>query len=75
MPRIFIITSRRYFVFLLYPKLVVMLLFAVPLYLIVFFGWLIYAGFIKKNLKQNLSMVYFGGVFTVIWVVILLISF
>lgn len=52
-----------------------MLLFAVPLYLIVFFGWLIYAGFIKKNLRQNLSMVYFGGVFTVIWVVILLISF
>jgi len=75
MPRIFMITNRRCFVFLLYPKLVVMLLFAVPLYLIGFLGWLIYAGFIKKNLKQNLSMVYFGGVFTLIWVVILLISF
>jgi hypothetical protein len=51
-----------------------MLFYAVPLYLIAFAGWLIYAGLIKKNIKQNLPMVYFGGVFSVIWVAIFLFS-
>jgi len=27
-----------------------MLLFAIPLYFIAFFGWIIYAAFVKKNL-------------------------
>ncbi|WP_441899947.1 hypothetical protein [Pedobacter psychrotolerans] len=52
-----------------------MLFYAVPLYFLVFIGWLIYAGLIKRNLKQNLPLVYFGGVFSVIWVVITIISF
>lgn len=52
-----------------------MLLFAVPLYFIAFFGWMMYAAFIKKNLKQNMPMVYFGGVFSLIWVVIITITY
>lgn len=52
-----------------------MLLFAVPLYFIAFFGWMIYAAFIKKNLKQNMSMVYFGGTFSVIWLLIITVSY
>jgi hypothetical protein len=52
-----------------------MLLFAVPLYLIAFFGWIIYAGLIKRNLKQHLPMVYFGGVFSLIWIVIITIAY
>ncbi|WP_167459502.1 hypothetical protein [Pedobacter jejuensis] len=51
-----------------------MLVFAVPLYFIAFIGWLIYAGLIKKNLKENMPMVYFGSVFSVIWLVILYVS-
>lgn len=51
-----------------------MLFFAVPLYFIAFIGWIIYAGLIKKNLKENMPMFYFGSVFSVIWVVIILVS-
>jgi hypothetical protein len=52
-----------------------MLLFAVPLYFIVFFGWIMYAALVKKNLKQNMPMVYFGGVFSLIWIVIVTIAY
>ncbi|MGN7986370.1 hypothetical protein ACTJKC_03460 [Pedobacter sp. 22226] len=52
-----------------------MLLFTVPLYSIAFFGWIIYAAFVKKNLKQNMPMVYFGGIFSLIWIVIVTISY
>ncbi|CAH0310582.1 hypothetical protein SRABI36_05006 [Pedobacter sp. Bi36] len=52
-----------------------MLLFAVPLYFITFFGWIIYAALIKKNLKQNMPMFYFGGVFSLIWMVIVTIAY
>jgi hypothetical protein len=33
-----------------------MLLFAVPVYFIAFFGWIMYAALVKKNLKQNMPM-------------------
>lgn len=51
-----------------------MLLFAAPLYLLAFFGWLVYSIFIKKNIKQNMSMVYVGSVFSIIWLVVFLVS-
>jgi len=51
-----------------------MLLYAVPLYFIAFIGWLLYSGLIKKNIKQNMPMIYFGSVFSLIWVIIILIS-
>lgn len=52
-----------------------MLLFAIPLYFIAFFGWIIYAALVKKNLKQHMSMVYFGGVFSIIWIAIITIAY
>ncbi|WP_231491931.1 hypothetical protein [Pedobacter sp. Leaf170] len=52
-----------------------MLLFAVPLYLAAFFGWLIYAGLIKKNIKQNMQLVYIGSFFSVIWILIAALSY
>jgi len=52
-----------------------MLLFAVPIYFTVFFGWILYAAFVKKNLKQNMPMVYFGGTFSLIWIVIITIAY
>lgn len=51
-----------------------MLLFAAPLYFIAFIGWLVYATFLKKNIKQNIQLVYIGSVFSVIWIAILAIS-
>jgi len=52
-----------------------MLLFAVPLYFIAFFGWIVYTVLIKKNLKQNMPMFYFGCAFSLIWAVIITISY
>lgn len=51
-----------------------MLLFLVPCYFILFFGWLIYAGLIKGNLKKHIQVIYVGGVFSLIWLVILAFS-
>jgi len=55
-------------------KLKNMLLFAAPLYLLAFFCWLGYSIFIKKNIKQNMSMVYVGSVFSIIWLVVFFVS-
>jgi len=52
-----------------------MLLFAVPLYFIAFFGWVGYTVFFKKNLKQNMPMFYFECVFSLIWTFIITISY
>jgi len=52
-----------------------MLLFAAPLYFAAFIGWLIYAAFIKKNIKQNMQTVYAGSFFTVIWIAIIALSY
>ncbi|WP_158544367.1 hypothetical protein [Pedobacter miscanthi] len=52
-----------------------MLLFAVPLYFIAFLGWLAYSAFVTKNLKQNMPVVYFGGVFSLIWIVMVTIAY
>jgi hypothetical protein len=52
-----------------------MLLFAVPLYFIAFFGWILYTALVKKTLKQHMSMVYFGVVFSIIWIVIITIAY
>jgi hypothetical protein len=52
-----------------------MLLFAVPLYFIAFFGWIVYTAFVKKNLKENMPMVYFGGTFSAIWIIIVAIAY
>jgi len=60
--------------YLLCAKFNYMLLFLVPCYLILFFGWLIYAGLIKGNLKKHIQVAYVGGVFSLIWLVILVFS-
>ncbi|MBO9675376.1 MAG: hypothetical protein J7577_18150 [Sphingobacteriaceae bacterium] len=52
-----------------------MLLFAAPLYFIAFLGWILYTVLVKKNLKQNMPMLYFGGVFSLIWIVIITIAY
>jgi len=51
-----------------------MLLFLVPFYFILFFGWLIYAGLIKKNLKDHKQVALVGSVFSVVWIVIAALS-
>lgn len=52
-----------------------MLFFLVPFYFVLFFGWLIYAGLIKKNLKTHMQVVYVGSVFSMIWIIVFAISF
>jgi len=46
-----------------------MLFFLVPFYFVLFFGWLIYAGLIKKDLKKHASRV-----FSMIWIIVFAIS-
>lgn len=47
-----------------------MLFFLVPAYFILFFGWLIYAGLIKKNLNKHKQVLYVGSTFGVIWIIV-----
>ncbi len=36
----------------------------------VFIGWILYRLLVKKDLKQNLTTLYIGLAFTVIWILI-----
>lgn len=36
----------------------------------VFIGWILYRLLVKKDLKQNLTTLYIGLTFTVIWILI-----
>jgi len=60
--------------YLIVLNLIKMLLFLVPFYFILFFGWLIYAGLIKKNLKDHKQVALVGSVFSVVWIVLAALS-
>jgi len=52
-----------------------MLLFAAPLYFVLYIIWLIYAGLIKKNIRQHMPVIYIGGIFALIWGAIIVLNF